>query len=47
MADGNFAARDVTGFMCAKCNAHNLVRPATDTWYVVTVGRQVGVFQGW
>lgn len=39
--------RDITGFVCAKCNAHNLIRSASETWYVVTVGRQVGVFQGW
>ncbi|KAF6764605.1 hypothetical protein DFP72DRAFT_1059572 [Ephemerocybe angulata] len=37
----------LTGFVCAHCNTHNLLRPAKDTWYVVTVGRQVGVFQGW
>ncbi|RXW13543.1 hypothetical protein EST38_g12314 [Candolleomyces aberdarensis] len=37
----------ITGFVCARCNAHNLVRPAKDTWYVVTVGNEVGVFKGW
>lgn len=38
---------DITGFVCAKCKAHNLVRPSSDSWYVVTVGREVGVFSGW
>ncbi|KAF6759466.1 hypothetical protein DFP72DRAFT_1063834 [Ephemerocybe angulata] len=37
----------ISGFVCASCNAHNLLRPSRETWYVVTVGRQVGVFQGW
>lgn len=36
----------VTGFVCVSCNTHNLVRPAKESWYVVTIGRQVGVFQG-
>lgn len=39
--------RDITGFVCAKCNAHNLVRSASETWYTVTVGKDVGVFNGW
>ncbi|KAF5309696.1 hypothetical protein D9611_014706 [Ephemerocybe angulata] len=37
----------ISGFVCASCNTHNLLRPARETWYVITVGRQVGVFQGW
>ncbi|KAF5324043.1 hypothetical protein D9611_008215 [Ephemerocybe angulata] len=37
----------ISGFVCVNCNTHNLVRPARETWYVVTVGLQVGVFQGW
>ncbi|KAJ2911432.1 hypothetical protein MD484_g8981, partial [Candolleomyces efflorescens] len=37
----------LTGFVCASCKTHNLVRPAKDTWYVVTVGKEVGVFRGW
>ncbi|KAF9471163.1 hypothetical protein BDN70DRAFT_820364, partial [Pholiota conissans] len=32
---------------CASCNAYNLLRPATNTWYTVVAGRNVGVFQGW
>lgn len=39
-------ASTVTGFVCVSCNTHNLLRPAKETWYVVSVGRQVGVFQG-
>ncbi|KAF5335705.1 hypothetical protein D9611_009604 [Ephemerocybe angulata] len=37
----------ISGFVCVNCNTHNLLRPARETWYVVTIGRQVGVFQGW
>ncbi|KAF6746232.1 hypothetical protein DFP72DRAFT_1152891 [Ephemerocybe angulata] len=37
----------ISGFVCASCNAHNLVRSSKETWYVVTVGLQVGVMQGW
>ncbi|KAF6755229.1 hypothetical protein DFP72DRAFT_1067937 [Ephemerocybe angulata] len=37
----------ISGFVCAACNTHNLLRPAKDTWYCVTAGRQVGIFQGW
>ncbi|KAF5339984.1 hypothetical protein D9611_012412 [Ephemerocybe angulata] len=41
------ASNPISGFVCVNCNTHNLVRPARETWYVVTVGLQVGVFQGW
>lgn len=39
--------RDITGFVCVKCNTHNLVRSASETWYAVTVGKDVGVMNGW
>jgi hypothetical protein len=36
-----------SGFLCQHCQQYNLLRPAGDTWYTVTAGRNVGVFRGW
>lgn len=42
------AADDTTtGFVCQRCGAHNVLKSSKDTWYVVTAGRAVGVFQDW
>ncbi|RXW19002.1 hypothetical protein EST38_g6846 [Candolleomyces aberdarensis] len=36
-----------SGFMCARCRKHILPHPSEDLWYIVTIGLEVGVFQGW
>jgi hypothetical protein len=44
-------ARYTGGFSCVKCNHFNLLRlqngaPASERWYCVVSGLEVGVFQG-
>ncbi|KAF6743292.1 hypothetical protein DFP72DRAFT_858996 [Ephemerocybe angulata] len=42
------SARDnVSGYVCNNCSHYNLVVSAKGTWYVITAGREVGVFSGW
>ena len=36
-----------SGFVCQHCHQYTFLRPATNTWYAVTAGRSVGVYQGW
>ncbi|KAF4616640.1 hypothetical protein D9613_008309 [Agrocybe pediades] len=46
-SDPNIGVNPITGFVCAQCNAHNLVRPASETWYTVIAGRSPGVYKDW
>jgi len=39
--------KTIRGFVCAQCNAYNLVRPAKESCYAVTAGLEVGVFTDW
>jgi len=37
------------GFMCSNCKVWNPIQSndSTTTWYMITKGTAVGVFQGW
>ncbi|KAF9555792.1 hypothetical protein CPC08DRAFT_765698 [Agrocybe pediades] len=40
-------ANTISGFVCAKCDSYNLLRPSSDSWYTVIAGRCPGVYKNW
>ncbi|KAF9553598.1 hypothetical protein CPC08DRAFT_767407 [Agrocybe pediades] len=41
------AANTISGFVCAKCDSYNLLRPSSESWYTVIAGRTPGVYKNW